>query len=440
MSTQPARTVPPLLESIGSGFDSLPRRDAAGLGPLRREALDAALADGLPPSRNEAWKYTSLRALERRSFAPATDDTPPLPAVDRLGLPDGLRLVFVNGRFDAALSRLDGLPEGLRFAPLSTALDADDAATRDAFALRFERGDEVFARLNTALAVEGVLIDVPEGAVVETPLHVVHIGTASGGDRAWHLRVLVALGEAASLTLVEHQLGALPHGHLANTLTQLKLARGARLVHVRVQSESERATLLLRTEADLGEDANYRRLDLELGGALSRHELNVTLSGDRAALSANGVLLADGRRHVDTRLGIDHVARDTSCDLTWRGLAGGRGRAVFHGGILIREGADGTRAELANKNLLLSEGAEIDTQPVLVIHADEVEAAHGATVGQIDPVALFYLRSRGLPEVDARQLLTRAFCREPLAVIDDDELRETLSTRLEARLGGVAGA
>lgn len=440
MSNQPARTVPPLLESIGGGFDHLPRRDSAGLGTIRREALDAALADGLPPPRNEAWKYTSLRALERRSFAPSTDDAPPLPGIEKLALPDGPRLVFVNGRFDSGLSRLDALPEGLRMLPLSQALDAGDASLQTAFGQRFERGDEVFARLNTALAVEGMLLHVPEGAVVEAPLHVVQIGTASGGDRAWHLRLLVSLGEAASLTLVEHQLGALPHGHLANSLLQLKLARGARLVHARMQDESERATLLLRTEAQLGEDADYRRLDLELGGGLSRHEFNVTLSGARAALTANGVLLADGRRHVDTRLGIDHVARDTSCDLTWRGLAGDRGRAVFHGGILIRQGADGTRAELANKNLLLSEGAEIDTQPVLVIHADEVEAAHGATVGQIDPTALFYLRTRGLPEADARQLLTRAFCREPLAVIADEAVHAMLLAHLERRLSAVESA
>ena len=155
------------------------------------------------------------------------------------------------------------------------------------------------------------------------------------------------------------------------------------------------------------------------GAALSRHELNVQLRGDRATLTANGVLLADGRRHVDTQLGIEHFARDTRCNLTWRGLAGQRGKAVFHGGITIHAGADGSEAALANKNLLLSADAEIDTQPVLVIHADEVKAAHGATVGQLDATALFYLRSRGLPEAQARALLTGAFCREVVNGITD---------------------
>ena len=143
------------------------------------------------------------------------------------------------------------------------------------------------------------------------------------------------------------------------------------------------------------------------------------------------MLLAGGKRHVDTRLGIEHIARDTSCELTWRGLGTGRGRAVFHGGILIREGADGSDAMLSNKNLLLSEDAEIDTQPVLEIHADEVKAAHGATVGQLDANALFYLRSRGLPEAQAQQLLTAAFCREPLSVLEDERITASLLAGLD---------
>jgi Fe-S cluster assembly protein SufD len=178
-------------------------------------------------------------------------------------------------------------------------------------------------------------------------------------------------------------------------------------------------------------------IDLELGAALSRHELNVRLEGEGAALTANGILFADGKRHLDTRLGIEHIARNTSCNLLWRGLGAGRGRAVFHGGIVIREGADGSNAKLSNKNLLLSAQAEIDTQPVLVIHADEVQAAHGATVGQLDPNALFYLRSRGLSEADARALLTAAFCREVLASIDDVALRESLTAMVDAHLARV---
>jgi len=159
----------------------------------------------------------------------------------------------------------------------------------------------------------------------------------------------------------------------------------------------------------------------------------VRLEGDGARLAANGVLLADGRRHLDTRLGIEHIARDTACDLLWRGIGAGRGRAVFHGGITIHEGADGSDANLSNKNLLLSDTAEVDSQPVLVIHADEVKAAHGATVGQLDPDALFYLRSRGLVTDEARRMLTAAFVRAPLAIAVP-ALREMLQAQLDFAL------
>ena len=162
--------------------------------------------------------------------------------------------------------------------------------------------------------------------------------------------------------------------------------------------------------------------------------MNVSLCGDRAQLIANGVLLADGRRHVDTRLGIHHQGKDTGCQLLWRGLANQRGRVVFHGGIEIHAGADGTVADLSNKNLLLSANAEIDTQPTLVIDADEVQAAHGATVGQLDSTSLFYLRSRGLPEAQARAMLTGAFCQEVVAGIADTHTRTHAETALETAL------
>jgi Fe-S cluster assembly protein SufD len=420
-----------LIDSLLLGFDALPARDAAGLGATRRAAHDAARDAGLPGARTERWKYTSLRALERRRFARATS----LPTLDanELDLPEGPRLVFVNGLFAPALSALDALPDGITLAPLSATLAQAEPADVAHLAQAFERNDEPFARANAAMAVEGMLLRVRAGTRVEQALHLVLVGAADA-DAAWHLRHRIELGEAASLALVEHHRAAGEHAHLANDVMQISLARGARLVHARCQAQADAATSFLRTQARLQAEAEYRRVDLELGAGMSRHELDVRLEGEGASLHAHGVLLASGRRHLDTRLGIDHAARDTRCELVWRGLGAGRGRAVFHGGILIREGADGSEAMLSNKNLLLSEGAEIDTQPVLEIHADEVKAAHGATVGRLDPAALFYLRTRGLPEAQARELLTAAFCREVLGLLGDDAIAATLAARLDAAL------
>ena len=224
--------------------------------------------------------------------------------------------------------------------------------------------------------------------------------------------------------------------------TDAELAAGAvpRADRARSGREPEAAARPAWTASERLDAVEQRVADLELGAGLSRHELNVRLEGDGARLVANGVLLADGKRHLDTRLGIEHIARDTACELLWRGLGADRGRAVFHGGITIREGADGTDANLSNKNLLLSANAEVDTQPVLVIHADEVKAAHGATVGQIDPTALFYLRSRGIPAEQARAMLTAAFCREVLGALDAGPLHDALATALDARLAALGAA
>ncbi|KGM51042.1 ABC transporter permease [Lysobacter concretionis Ko07 = DSM 16239] len=424
-----------LLDSLASSFDTLPAREAGGLGGMRRAALDAALHDGLPHARVEAWKYTSLRALERRTFAPA-DAVPVLDTGLLADIPSP-RIVFVNGRFHADASDLTGLPAGVSLRPLSQVLDEGDAGQTSFLARKFERSDEVFAKVNAALATEGVVLRADANARATTPVHLVFAGTASQGDQAdqaWHLRHLIELSDGAELGVVEHQLGGPAHRHFANAVMHVHLGKHARLSHARVQDESTGATLINRTDAVLAGQAEYRRLDLELGAALSRHELNVALQGDAAKVHANGVLLGDGRRHLDTRLGVDHTGRDTACELTWRGIGTDRARVVFHGGILIREGADGTDATLSNKNLLLSEGAEIDTQPVLIIHADEVQAAHGATVGQLDPTALFYLRSRGLPAEQARTLLTGAFCRETLSVFDDAGLRDAVAARLDTAL------
>lgn len=411
-----------LLDSLAEGFTG----DAA-----KREVLEQALRSGLPGPREEAWRYTSLRPLERRRFA-AVEAAPEVDA-QRLAAIPAPRLVFANGRFVQALSDVSTLPAGATLRSLGQALAAGEDSARF-LQRRFERGDEVFAQLNAALASDGVLLQVEADAVIETPIHLVFIGVADATDRAWHLRNLIDLRNGASVTLVEHHLAEGEHAHFSNVLTHVHLGQQASLKHARVQDEADPATALLRTDAVLARQAQYRRLDLELGAGLSRHELNVRLEGEQARLSANGVLLAGGRRHLDTRLGIDHIGRDTACELTWRGLGAGRGRAVFHGGILIREGADGADANLSNKNVLLSDTAEIDTQPVLVIHADEVKAAHGATVGQLDANALFYLRSRGLPVEDAQRLLTAAFCRAPLAVLEDQALGAQLAESIDAAL------
>ena len=439
----PLPALPPLLDSLRA----FPVAGAGSERAARGQALADVLAAGLPTQRAERWKYTSLRPLSARRFVADA----PAPALHPAVLADipAPRLVFVNGRYDATLSQVAALPNGVhvsahhehdpsRAGALTEASATAGAAPPDAPragpATVAGAADGVFELLNALLAAQGATIELPAGVLLPAPLHLVFASVPAEGDVAMHLRHRVALGAGAQATLVEHHVSGGPHRHLANHAMDITLGDGARLLHARLQDEDAGATLFARTDAQLAASAAYRRVDLELGAGLSRHDLGVRLQGGGAAVDAGGALLATGRSHVDTRLDIRHVARDTRCELLWRGLATDRGRLAFHGGIRIAAGADGAAASLSSKNLLLSEHAEVNTQPVLEIDADEVQAAHGATVGRLDPTALFYLRSRGLPLAEARALLTLAFCREALASLGDDALFALLSPRLEARL------
>lgn len=425
----------PFVESMQTA--ALPASGIGWLDAARREAMQAFVAAGLPNTRNELWKYTALRALERRSYA-VRDEHAATRVVDvsTFALPgvDGPRLVFLNGVFRADLSRLEDLPKGLSLRPLSPALAEGPEPLRFALSRQDRESRDAFAALNLALATDGVVLRVAEGARVETPVHLVHVGATAEGDVAWHARSLIELGAGAQLRLVEHHAAAGEHAHFANLASDVVLREGAQLDLLVVQDAGHAAALFRRSDLRLHEDARATLHALELGGVLSRHELRVALDGDRSRVETRGAFALRGRQHADTELLIEHRGRDTASHSLWRGVADGRARGVFHGAITVHPGADGSDAQLSNKNLLLSPDAEIDTRPALEIYADEVKAAHGATVGQLDERALFYLRSRGLPAEAARMLLVRAFCAVALGDMQPQALREHCDALLLAHL------
>ena len=408
------------------------------LAAAQRAAADSLAREGLPPARNEAWKYTSLRALEQRkpTVGDADAATRAIDASTFL-LPgvEGNRLVFVNGMLREDLSRRSG-SAGLSLATLARAQGAELEPWRAALAREYRDVASAFARLNTALAVDGPLVRVAPGARIAEPLHIVFIGAADAHEIAWHVRALIEVGEGASLRVVEHHLGADAAGvaQIGNVVAQYALGAGARFDLVQIQDAAADATLIRRSELMLADGATLAMHTLEIGAQLTRHDLAVDLGGRGARFVSRGVFALRGRQHTDTHLDIRHDARDTVSDIVWRGVADQRARGVFHGAITVATGADGADANLSNKNLLLSPHAEIDTQPVLEIHADEVKAAHGATVGQLDENALFYLRTRGLAPDAARHLLIRAFCSAAFADVTPVQLRQHLDAMLAARL------
>ena len=430
---QPARS--PFVDALAAA--PLPASGIAWLDQARRDNLEAFAAGGLPDARMEAWKYTALRALSQRSFAAGDAQATVRPVDPALLAPagiDGPALVFVNGAFRPDLSTLQAVPEGVTLQPLSGALADAPEPLRFAMSRHYREPADAFARLNGAFAADGVVLRVAAGVRVAEPLCLVFVGAAAGHDVAWHVRNLVELGEGAELTLVEQHLGAGDQAHLGTGLGDFTVHAGAILRHATLQQAGAGSSLVRRSHYRLEARAQAHLHVLELGGALVRHDLRAELVGDGAGFHTHGAFLPDGRQHVDTQLAIHHQARDTVSASTWRGVAGGRGRGVFRGAIVVNTGADGADASLANKNLLLSPQAEIDTKPELEIYADEVKAAHGATVGQLDERALFYLRSRGIPGAQARTLLTTAFARAPFESLPHEALRQHIDRLLLSRL------
>ena len=415
----------------------------AGVEPDWLTAARAAQADhfaqhGLPTARLESWKYTSLRALEGRELHAAAADNVAALATEDLGefaIPgEGFRLVLIDGRFEPRLSWLEGLPEGLTVTPMAAADEARLASFRGLLEHDFASGEEALAALAAATA-HGLLIELEDDVVVERPLHLLSLSTSSDRPTLASSRILIRLGQRASLQMIE-QIGSLgDSGALANMLTQVELAAGARLHQVRLQQCADTAYLVTRQEVRQSSESRFDYLGLDLGGRLVRHDIQCRLQAPAAHASLAGLYALDGRRHVDNHTRIDHEAPQTTSEEFFKGVVDGRARAVFNGKVVVHAGADGTDAAQTNNNLVLSPHAEVDTKPELEIYADDVKCSHGATVGQLDERQLYYLRTRGIPADEARLLLTYAFCREIIERLGSgSELVEHLTSLVVARL------
>ena len=364
----------------------------------------AALLDefgiGDARERAEAWRYSrnALSALGRTEFAPAdTAVRPPDSLAASWEWPEtaGRRLVFVNGAYSASLSSIE--PQAK---------------------VRIERTAE---RTTIVLGEDDALI------------HVVHASVPAARASRWSAELDLRVA-ARGAHVVEQHVGAQGQDVLAALRSRIEIGANAGLQTTVVCDLPESASLYRRREVHVGEGGAHGDLLALFGSRLQRHELVVTLEGPRARHAGRGLFVLAGRQHGDVHLDVTHAARDTVSDVLWRGVADQRARGILHGAITVAAGADGADARLQTKNLLLSAHAEIDAQPVLEIHADEVKASHGATVGQLDARALFYLRSRGLPAATARRMLIAGFCREVVAELDAVELRARIEALLDARL------
>jgi Fe-S cluster assembly protein SufD len=419
------------MDALDSLLDSVPAVDG-WLGEQRRAAADFVRRHGLPDVRQEAWKYTSLAPLKAIAYRATTaDDAAPLDARSLAALPSACasryRLVLVNGRYRADLSALDALPAGVRVQSLAVALAGDATAVPEVFAPA-PTPASALATLNSALTADGALVELDPGCVLDEPLHLVHV--VAGDDALLCVpRVVVRLGHDARARIVEEYLGVDGNRNLTSVVTTLALAAGATLHHHRLQGEPDTTAHVGRVVARLQEHASLHSDAVAFGGALTRVDIEVELAARGARCVLNGLFAVGGNQHVDHHTVVDHQVGDTHSEERYHGILDDRSRGVFNGKVIVRPDAQGITARQASHNLLLSRGAEIDTKPELEIYADDVSCSHGATVGELDPAALFYLRSRGVPVAEARALLTYAFADKAIAAIPLDSLRQRIEQR-----------
>jgi len=392
---------------------ALPQCSDTAIMSGRQLAASVFAETGLPGKRNEDWKYTSLSAMKRSMgeewWIPAAS-TPVDRAAVEAAMISGLdadRLVFIDGHFHTDLS---ALPNGVQIVSLAALIESDPELAGKILAL--DEQAPLFSGLvavNAALAGDGICICVPDGLCLDRPLYVVQLSSRPG---AVHLRHAISIGHNAEAVVVEHFSGSSGKPGLTNAVTSVRLDEGARLTHYLLQMEGAGRFHIGRIEVKQAHNSSYESHAVAMGAALSRTDIHVDLREEGAECALYGLYRTSGNQHTDFHTRVDHRRPDCSSREFYRGILDGNSRAVFNGKVVVHDGADGTDARQANHNLLLSGTAEIDTKPELEIYADDVKCSHGATVGQLDEDAMFYLQSRGIGAAIARSMLTFAFAND----------------------------
>ena len=417
------------LESLLQGRPQLPAALSspalAWLSQLRAAAVDRVGALTVPTTRDEEWRFTDISPLTRMSLQPVRAASN-LQAADleRFLLAEAAnRLVFVDGVYAPQLSSV-ARDSGMTVSNLAAAVSAHAAAIEPHLGRHAGFQDNAFAALNTAFLHDGAVIVVPRGASVASPVHLLFIATQK--EAASHPRCLLVAESGSAVTVVEDYVALQEEAYLTNAVTEIAIAEDARVDHVRVQRESAQAFHIANCAVSLARASRYQSVSVALGARLSRHNLNVLHAAEGAECTIDGLALIGERQLADTHSFIDHAKPHGTSRQLHKCIAGGAAHAVFNGKIMVRPGAQRTDSSQSSRNLLLTGKAHVDTKPQLEIFADDVKCAHGATVGQLDSEAVFYLKSRGLSEVAARNLLTYAFGAEVIDRISVASLRQRL--------------
>ncbi len=404
---------------------------------LRLEAFDRFASLHFPTTHEEEWRFTNTAPLSKIPFRAVFESfkEPDLSQLEPFLFGKETRLVFVNGCYAERLS--SDRSSGLRVDNLEQAM-LHPASLEEHLARYAGWGQNTFTALNTAFLLDGAFVEIPEGMILEKPIHLLYLSTAPT-DTVFHPRVLIVAGKGSEATIVESYISLTDHRYFSNAVAEVVLGEGSILHHLKIQKESPKGFHVSTIQVQQNRDSAYSSFVLTLGAELSRTDLNVRIDGLGARCTLNGLYLVSGNQHTDHHTEIDHVRPHGTSQELYKGILDGKSRAVFNGKIIVRKDAQRTDAKQVNKNLLLSDGARINTKPQLEILANDVKCNHGATIGHLEEEALFYLRSRGMSDPSARTLLMYGFVNDVSGRIRSEEVREKIERILMGRLQDFAG-
>jgi len=406
---------------------------------IREEGINRFAELGFPTTQMEDWKYTNVAPIANVPFQLPGAVAASARLAEHVHLLRGRAsntLVFVNGRYAAELSSLRALPAGAKIGSLAAALEAEGPLVEPHLGRYASPTQQSFTALNAAFLDDGALVYLAKGTDVTEPIHVLFVSTAPGQPTIACPRNLIVAEEHSRVTVVESYVGVDGGSYFTNAVTEIAVGPRAQVDHYRLQREAEEAFHVATIQVRQDAASHFASHSISLGGALVRTDINIVLDAEGCECELDGLYVARGTQHVDHHTMIDHKKpRGTSREL-YKGILDGRATGVFNGKVFVRPNAQKSDAQQVNRNLLLSDDAVMNTKPQLEIFADDVKCSHGATIGRLDDEALFYLRSRGIGETSARQLLTYAFASELIGRIKVEPIRVQLDQILWSRLHG----
>ncbi|HEX7336380.1 MAG TPA: Fe-S cluster assembly protein SufD [Gemmatimonadales bacterium] len=430
------------LQEFGARSNTATADGPEWLEPVRRAAIDRFAATGFPTVRDEEWRFTPVgpitQGIWRQSPGLGKGITREHLAPFIFGHPEWTTLVFVDGAYAEGLSSVGELAPGVRVGSLADALRADGAALEQNLARHAPITGSPFTALSTAFMRDGGFLHVPANTELARPVHLVFVSTPEATGSVTHPRNLVILDRGARASVIESYVTLAPGSvYWTNAVTEVVAGADTWMEHTRIQRESEQAYHVGLTHVEQQRDSHYRSFSMAMGAALARHNLHVRLNGENVETLMYGLYVTEGEQVVDNHTAIYHDQPNCRSWEVYKGILDDRSRAVFNGKVFVKPEAQKTDAKQTNRNLLLSDTAKVDTKPQLEIFADDVKCTHGATVGQLDDVALFYARSRGVPAAEAQRLLTYAFAAEVIEEVALEPVRDELERLVRERLGAL---